>query len=217
MRQGAGELGAYVGCSFTSTGTGRFTPIDGATPFIGQLGREESVIEERIEVLISEQNRARAIRAMLNSHPYEEPAYELFRLDSPSSSVGLGRVGKLPEEMILVEFAEYVKKAFDVPALRFIGDPNKVIRKVAVLGGDGNKYIYAAKKSGADVLVTGDLYYHVAHDAEAMGLAVVDPGHNIEKIMIKGVATHLKKECATAGYDVKFVESTVITEPFTFI
>lgn len=216
-QQGAGDLGAYAGCSFTSTGTGRFTPSDGAAPFIGQIGKEESVVEERIEVLLSEQNRGRVTRAMLSSHPYEEPAYEVSRVEQPSNSVGLGRVGNLPEEMTLAQFANYVKKTFDVPALRFIGDPNKVIRKVAVLGGDGNKYIYAAKKSGADVLVTGDLYYHVAHDAEAMGLAVVDPGHNIEKIMIEGVASYLKKECATAGYDVQFVQSSVITEPFNFI
>ena len=80
---------------------------------------------------------------------------------------------------------------FDVPALRFVGDPNKEIRKVAVLGGDGNKYI-AAKRSGADVLVTGDLYYHVAHDAEAIGLAVIDPGHNIEKVMIEGVVDYMQ-------------------------
>ena len=83
----------------------------------------------------------------------------------------------------------------------------KEIRKVAVLGGDGNKYIDAAKRAGADVLVTGDLYYHVAHDAEAMGLAVIDPGHNIEKVMIEGVANYMQKACKKARYDVTFIES----------
>ena len=96
------------------------------------------------------------------------------------------------EKMTLAQFAEHVKKAlmsrhFDLSVIH-----NKEIRKVAVLGGDGNKYIGAAKRSGADVLVTGDLYYHVAHDAEAMGLAVIDPGHNIEKVMIQGVADYMQ-------------------------
>ena len=115
-----------------------------------------------------------------------------FLLDQAANEYGLGRIGKLEEKMTLAQFAEHVKNVFDVPAVRFVGDPNKEIRKVAVLGGDGNKYIGAAKRSGADVLVTGDLYYHVAHDAEAMGLAVIDPGHNIEKVMIEGVADYMQ-------------------------
>ena len=78
-------------------------------------------------------------------------------LDQRTNEFGLGRIGKLDEEMTLAEFAEHVKSAFNVPAVRFVGDPSSKISKVAVLGGDGNKYIYAAKRSGADVLVTGDL------------------------------------------------------------
>ncbi len=134
-----------------------------------------------------------------------------------SNEYGLGRIGKLKEKTTLAQFAEQVKQVFGVPALRFVGDPRKEIRKVAVLGGDGNKYIGAAKRAGADVLVTGDLYYHVAHDADAMGLAVIDPGHNIEKVMIEGVADYMRDACVKAGYDVKFIQSAVITEPFHFI
>ena len=71
------------------------------------------------------------------------------------------------------------------------------------------------KEAGADVLVTGDLYYHVAHDAEAIGLAVIDPGHNIEKVMIEGVADYMQTACKKASYDVTFIKSEIITEPFT--
>ena len=110
-----------------------------------------------------------------------------------------------------------MKNVFGVPALRFVGDKKKEIRKVAVLGGDGNKYIGAAKRAGADVFVTGDLYYHVAHDAEAIGLAVIDPGHNIEKVMIEGVANYMQNACEEAGYEVQFIESGIITEPFNFL
>ena len=74
-----------------------------------------------------------------------------------------------------------------------------------------------AKRSGADVFVTGDLYYHVAHDAEAIGLSIVDPGHNIEKVMIEGVANYMTKACLEAKYDVEFIESEIMTEPFQFI
>ena len=62
----------------------------------------------------------------------------------------------------------------------------------------------SAKFKGADVYITGDLYYHVAHDAMMMGLNVIDPGHNVEKIMKKGVANYLTKISAEKGYDVPF-------------
>lgn len=214
---GAGAIGDYVGCSFSSAGTGRFTPGEGANPHIGQVGKGEEVPEEKIEVVLPAGIRNKVLKAMLMAHPYEEPAYDFFILDQSASEYGLGRVGKLNEKMTLAQFAEHVKHTFGVPALRFVGNPDKEIRKVAVLGGDGNKYIGAAKRCGADVLVTGDLYYHVAHDAEAMGLAVVDPGHNIEKVMIEGVADYMRKACVEASYGVVFIESEIITEPFHFI
>jgi len=216
-KAGAGAIGDYIGCSFSTSGIGRFTPVEGSVPFIGELGKGEEVKEERIEVVLPGPVRSKVLKAMLEAHPYEEPAFDLIALDQQANEYGLGRIGKLQEKMTLGQFAELVKEAFDVPALRFVGDSNKEIRKVAVLGGDGNKYIGAAKRSGADVLVTGDLYYHVAHDAQAMGIAVIDPGHNIEKVMIQGVTDYMQAACAQAGYNVSFIESQIITEPFTFI
>ena len=214
---GAGTMGDYGGCSFTSSGTGRFTPIDGATPFIGKVGNEEVVDEEKIEVIIPQSLKNKVLKTMLRTHPYEEPAYDVLMLDQRTAELGLGRVGKLKEKVTLAQFAEHVKIAFNVPAVRVVGNPAAEIKKVAVLGGDGNKYIYDAKRSGADVFVTGDLYYHVAHDAEALGLSVVDPGHNIEKVMIKGVADYMRKVCENKKFTVTFIESEINTEPFQFI
>ena len=71
--------------------------------------------------------------------------------------------------------------------VRIVGNENSTVSKVAVLGGDGNKYIHIAKRAGADVFVTGDMYFHVAQEAQAIGLNIVDPGHHVEKVMIKGV------------------------------
>lgn len=216
-KAGAGTIGDYTSCSFSSTGTGRFTPNDAAQPHIGAAGKEEAVTEEKIEVIVPAALRNKVQKSMLAVHPYEEPAYEFILLDQPNIHYGLGRIGKLEGKMTLEQFAAHVKTVFKVPALRFVGEATKEIRKVAVLGGDGNKYIGTAKRAGADVLVTGDLYYHVAHDAEMMGLAVIDPGHNIEKVMINGVANYMQNACAEAGYKVQFIESEVITEPFNFI
>lgn len=215
-KAGAGAIGDYSTCSFTTAGVGRFTPTSGASPYLGKIDKEEQVEEEKIEVIVPGPLQRRVLKAMLAVHPYEEPAYDIVKLEQQTNELGLGRVGKLPKKMTLDQFATHVKTVFEVPALRFVGDPATEIKTVAVLGGDGNKYIYAAKRSGADVLVTGDLYYHVAHDAQALGLAVVDPGHNIEKVMIEGVANHLRKACEEAKFAVTFIESEVITEPFQF-
>lgn len=214
---GAGAIGDYAGCSFTSTGTGRFTPSAGADPFIGEVGKLEEVIEERIEVVLPGPLRSKVLKAMLAAHPYEEPAYDFFILDQRTEEFGLGRVGKLPEAMELKEFAQFVKKVLDVPAVRIVGDASKSVRKVAVLGGSGSKYIRAAKRKGADVFVTGDMDFHSAQDAELMDLAIVDPGHHVEKVMIEGVARYMEQACLKKGYDVSFIESQIDTEPFRFV
>lgn len=212
-KAGAGAIGDYEFCSYTLSGTGRFRPTAGADPYIGESGKMEKTAESKIEVVIRKQEKDRVIKAMLAAHPYEEVAYDLFTLENKEAAMGLGRVGMLAAEMSLAEFAEHVKNSLDVPAARVVGDLSKPVKKVAVLGGDGNKYITAAKRSGADVYVTGDLYFHVAQDAEAMGLAVVDPGHHVEKVMIQGVVNHMAK---AAKWQCEFLPSEVDTEPFKF-
>lgn len=215
-RAGAGAIGDYYGCSFSSVGTGRFIPGKGADPYIGENGKAEEVEEERIEVVLPRSIQKTVLQAMLKAHPYEEVAYDFFQL-LRTNDFGLGRVGKLKQVMTLEQFAEYVKVRLSVPAVRAVGNLQSTVRKVAVLGGDGNKYIHSAKRKGADVFVTGDLYYHVAHDALDIGLSVIDPGHNVEKVMISGVVRKMTELCNKRGYDCEFIPSEIITEPFTFI
>ncbi|WP_336822628.1 Nif3-like dinuclear metal center hexameric protein [Sporosarcina sp. USHLN248] len=216
-KAGAGAIGDYAGCSFTSTGIGRFLPQDGADPFIGEIGKMEQVEEERIEVVLPGPLRQKVLKAMLDAHPYEEPAYDFFVLDQRTDAYGLGRVGTIKEPAKLDDFADYVKEALDVPALRIVGDGNKIVKKVAVLGGSGSKYIHSAKRKGADVFVTGDIDFHTAQDAEAMGLSIIDPGHHVEKVMIAGVALKMEQLCKESGYEVTFIQSVIDTEPFRFI
>lgn len=212
-KAGAGVIGDYEFCSYTLSGTGRFRPTQGADPFIGEAGKMEKTAESKIEVVIRKQEKDRAIKAMISAHPYEEVAYDVFTLENKELPMGLGRVGTLENGMALEDFAEFVKERLDVPAVRVVGDFTKRVKKVAVLGGDGNKYITAAKRAGADAYVTGDLYFHVAQDAEAMGLAVVDPGHHVEKVMIQGVVDYMGKH---SGLNCTFMPSETVTEPFRF-
>ncbi|BFH12853.1 Nif3-like dinuclear metal center hexameric protein [Paenibacillus melissococcoides] len=214
---GAGHIGAYSHCSFSQPGTGTFRPQEGTNPFIGESGKLESVEEVRIETIVPKSRRSRVLQAMFKAHPYEEVAYDLYPVDLEGTVYGLGRVGKLPAPMTLQAFAEQVKKAFDVPHVRVVGSPEREVKKIAVLGGSGSRYVRHALFHGADVLVTGDIDYHTAHDALAAGLAIVDPGHNAEKMMKEDVASRLQQAADKQGVKTVFHASSVITEPFQFM
>jgi hypothetical protein len=78
---GAGKIGNYSHCSFSSHGQGRFLPLDGANPHIGSIDTPEVVEEERIEVTVDEEVLDEVIRAMKAVHPYEEVVYDVYRLE----------------------------------------------------------------------------------------------------------------------------------------
>ncbi|WP_337101627.1 Nif3-like dinuclear metal center hexameric protein [Paenibacillus sp. YIM B09110] len=216
-RAGAGEIGNYSQCSFNIKGTGTFLPGPGTHPFLGEQGKLEHANEVRIEVIVPHSVHRKAVQAMLKAHPYEEVAYDLYAVDLKGRAFGLGRVGKLEQEVSLSELAERLKQAFDVPALRVVGQLDRSIRKAAVLGGSGARYVRHAIFAGADVLVTGDIDYHTAHDALAAGIAIIDPGHNIEKVMKQQVADWLNGQLQATKSETKVIASALNTEPFTFI
>lgn len=79
---GAGIIGNYSHCSYSGDGVGRFLPLDGANPTIGQVGKPEEVIEEKIEFVCDREKAKEVIAAMKNVHPYEEVAFDIFPLIS---------------------------------------------------------------------------------------------------------------------------------------
>lgn len=213
---GAGAIGDYRHCSFTASGKGRFLPGENTNPHIGEQGKLEAVNEVRVETVFPQSIEKKVIQAMIKAHPYEEVAYDVYRLENSGEQLGLGRIGKV-EETTLGDYANFVKEALGVNKVRVVGDLNAKVKKAAVLGGDGNKYFTQAKFRGADVYITGDIYYHTAHDALMDGLNMIDPGHNVEKIMKKGTASVMQRLCKEKGYDVQFLASEIDTDPFTFI
>ncbi|PZE22685.1 Nif3-like dinuclear metal center hexameric protein [Paenibacillus xerothermodurans] len=217
FQAGAGHIAQYSHCSFNIDGTGTFKPEEGSNPFIGAPGRLEQVAEVRFETIVPQSVERKVIQAMLKAHPYEEVAYDLYQLDLKGRTFGLGRVGRLPEPITLDQLAEQVKIAYDVPSLRVVGDATRVVHKVAVLGGSGSRYLRHAMFAGADVLITGDIDYHTALDAQAAGVALIDPGHNVEKIMKQGVADYLQRRLTEKKSDTKVLASEITTEPFRFM
>ena len=193
--------GNYRDCSFAAEGIGTFTPLEGAQPFTGTIGVPASVREERLELLMPRRQLPRAIKALLAAHPYEEPAFDIYPLLNEGEKLGLGRIGFLPEPVTLGEYAARLKKDLLAPALRYVGDPAARVSKVALCSGSGASLLREAARSGADVLVTGDVKYHEARDAEDMGLALIDAGHfPTEIIMVDDITQRLGQALVAAGY-----------------
>lgn len=80
-RAGAGKIGGkYDHCTFYTFGTGTFRPLSGAKPYLGKRGKIEKVREARLETIVSKKDLKKVIAAMKKAHPYEEPAFDVYRL-----------------------------------------------------------------------------------------------------------------------------------------
>ncbi|WP_048600304.1 Nif3-like dinuclear metal center hexameric protein [Rubeoparvulum massiliense] len=151
---------------------------------------------------------------LLEAHQYEvtNPVVK------SEKAYGVGRIGVLPEPCTLHELAMQVKELFLLDGARIVGEPSQLVNKVAVVGGDGNRFVQKAAFRGADVLITGDIYYHTAHDAMAAGLALIDGGHYMEHIMKAEVARYLQQTAMArkSASETQFIISQANTNPFQF-
>jgi dinuclear metal center YbgI/SA1388 family protein len=173
---GAGNIGNYSDCSFSTNGTGTFKAGEDTDPFIGEQGVLHQEDEVRIEVIFLVQQQRKIILALLENHPYEEVAYDIFALDNPSDNIGAGMVGWLAEPMDGMAFLSMVKDKMDATVVKYTALPQKKIKKVAVCGGSGSFLLQQAIASGADAFVTSDFKYHEFFDAEQK-LVIADIGH----------------------------------------
>lgn len=196
---GAGHIGNYSHCTFRTEGVGTFLPASGTNPFIGETGKLAQVPEFRLETILPAKISNRVIKAMLKSHPYEEVAYDLYPLNNSGREFGLGRIGHLAEKVCLADFARAVRQSLGLSQIRLSGDLKQLIHKVAVCGGSGAGLIKRAAFMGADALVTGDLKYHEAQDALALGIAVIDAGHYATEAPVVEAVIEYLRECSAAG------------------
>jgi dinuclear metal center YbgI/SA1388 family protein len=214
----SGFIGNYSDCSFQTVGVGTFKPLKGAEPFLGEIGKREYAEESRIEVLLRKADVNAAVRSLIAVHPYEEPAYDLYPLMNKGKADGMGRMGELPAAITLSEFAATVKERLELDGVRFVGAANRKVKKIAMCGGSGISLMRDALNQGADVMVTGDVKYHEAREAEDLGLALVDAGHfGTERPMIRGLTELVEVELAKKGFKAKVTAFEGEKEPFRYI
>jgi dinuclear metal center YbgI/SA1388 family protein len=197
---GAGRVGSYTACSFRSDGTGTFFGEPGTHPAVGQAGRLERAAEVRVETVVPIRRVEAVLRALRETHPYEEPAFDLTVLAAPPVARGMGRVGPM-SEVTAAEVVDRVKLALEVPSVLVAGDPARPVRRAAVCAGACGEFLDDAIGCGADLYLTGEMRHHDALRAVAAGLTVICTLHsNSERAVLKRLRDRLRREAPDPAY-----------------
>lgn len=186
---GAGQIGNYKKCTFRSTGKGTFEPGENTNPFIGKMGKLEEVKESRLETIVSEKNLEKLIKNVVDTHPYEEVAYDVYPLEI-GKNYGLGRICKLKNRTDVKTFMKEVSKKLNCEIRYNFIDDTLYFDTFAVVTGSGASLWKNCKKKNIKILLTGDMKHHDAIDAEEAGVTIIDAGHYAtEKVFME----YLKK------------------------
>ncbi|MCC8186850.1 MAG: Nif3-like dinuclear metal center hexameric protein [Bacteroides sp.] len=170
FQAGCGHIGKYDCCSFQTEGEGSFRAGKGSQPFVGKIGQLHKEPEVRLETILPAYLRTKAVQALRASHPYEEPAFDLYPVVNNWSQAGSGVIGELQTPETELEFLKRIKKTFEAGCVRHTRLTGRLIRKVALCGGSGSFLIPQATGQGADVFITGEIKYHdfFGHDTDIL-------------------------------------------------
>ena len=213
FKAGAGSIGNYSNCSFSSNGDGTYRGNEYSNPVKGIKGELHFEKEVQINITMQKHKEASVLKALFNFHPYEEVAYEIITLENTNQHIGMGMTGELENTMTGIEFLNYLKTNMNTYCIRHSKLMNKSIHKVAVLGGSGSYAIEAAISSGADAFVTADCKYHDFFKAEN-NILLADIGHyESEQFTKELLVAFLNKKISTFA----IVLSQKNTNPITYI
>ena len=210
---GAGKIGNYDDCSFTSQGIGTYMGNENSNPEIGERFEFVEAQEIKIEVTFEKHLQNKILKALFKNHVYEEVAYEIYDLQNTHQNIGLGMVGELEKPLSEIEFLQLVKTKMQCEGIRHSTLLGKSIKKVAVLGGSGSFAIKNAIQAGADVFLTADLKYHNFYEAENQ-IVLADIGHFESERYTKNYIVDYLKEKIT---NFAFVLSEENTNPVKYL
>lgn len=173
---GAGHIGNYDSCSFNQSGMGSFKGNESTNPYVGEKNKLHFEEETRIETIFPRHIQHKVVEALLQAHPYEEVAYDIYPLDNEFHQAGTGMIGELSEPMDELNFLQHIKETFHCQALKHTTLLGKPIRRVAVCGGSGSSFLGRAMAQQADIYISADFKYHQFFDAENK-IVIADIGH----------------------------------------
>ncbi len=184
---GAGEYAGYSRCFFASGGKGYYQPENGSHPFRGETGKLHTEPEIRLEAICHPAKADMVIKAMLQTHPYERPAYDVIDDFSLTDLVYEGRAGVLATPLTPDALAGQVKERLGLDAVGLVcreGLEERLITRTAVCSGAGSSLLYDCAKEGVEALVTSEIKHNIAQDALEMGIVMVDAGHYGTEIIV---------------------------------
>ncbi len=183
QKSGAGNIGNYDYCSYSSSGQGTFRANSQANPYVGGINQIHTEPETKLEVLCPNHKINAVVKSMLAAHPYEEVAYDIVPLAN-QWQLGSGMIGELETPMPEQDFLNHVKTAMQTEIIKYT-PVNKTIKTVAVCGGSGSFLLSKAKAQKADAYISSDFKYHEYFDAENQ-VMICDIGHyETEKFTIE--------------------------------
>lgn len=173
---GAGVIGNYSECSFNLEGIGTFFGNEASNPVVGQAGTLERAPEVRLEMVCPRKALPAVTRALYASHPYEEPAWDLYPLsDKPRLGAGMGRAVRLATPLELDAAVERVKEHLGLRFVRVAAAERhragEKISSLAVCAGSGGALF--EKTPGFDLYLTGELRHHDVLAMNARGSSVI--------------------------------------------
>jgi dinuclear metal center YbgI/SA1388 family protein len=173
---GAGVIGNYDRCGFAVQGAGSFRAGRGTNPFAGEKGKIHIEKEVRFETVLYSHMKEKVIKALLDAHPYEEVAYDIYPLENDNIDIGLGCIGDFPEPVSENDFLNLASSVFGAYGIRHSGLTGRPVKKAALCGGSGASLLNDAILCGADAFITGDVKYHAFFEADKR-ILLVDCGH----------------------------------------
>ena len=173
---GAGHIGKYSECSFNSEGNGTFKAEEGAEPYVGEIGKRQEEKETKIEIVYPVYLEQQVVKALIDNHPYEEVAYDIFTMENVHYGIGSGIIGTLAQPMDEGAFLKKLKDVFHCSVIKHTALLGKPVQKVAICGGAGSFLTKKALQQGADFYITSDVKYHEFFDAEGK-MVLADIGH----------------------------------------
>ena len=210
---GCGNIGNYGSCSYNIEGTGTFLASEGCNPYCGEVGKLHKEPEMRIDTVMPAYIKNRVISALLNAHPYEEPAYDIYPLKNCWGSVGTGVIGELPDETEELEVLCKIKETFSAGSLRYTPLLGKKVKRIALCGGAGGSFAAAALSAGADLYLTGEARYHDLFNYTGKMVVAVIGHYESEQYTVDIFAEIIGKSFP----DVKIIKSSINTNPVNYL
>lgn len=209
---GAGKIGRYDHCSFSTEGEGTFRGDEGTKPFLGRPGRIETANEVRLETIYPRGLKRAVLRALRESHPYEEIAYDLYRVEQPASRLGLvsglgyGVYGDFAKSIPYETLVSRVRKAFGIRGFLQTEPAPKRVKRIGFVAGKGASFVHSAQTLGCDLFITGEAGYHTAREAVGSGMGVMEIGHRESEIFFLRT---VERWCREWGISAKVLNTPV--------